>query len=325
MKNQKGFIKILLLIEIIVGILVLGGIGYIGVKQYQDYQKQKIQTQQQTDVQQKALEQAQAEIEKLKQDSETAKTKQQQLEQTIKATQNPATPASQDITSADIKPYLNTIGVIDCFDPNNNEQWGTGVLLTNGKLMTNYHVIDGMKSCGFVNDKFLNPKYTITAHNYRSFAYVLDLSNIQRPDNNIDFAIVPFNRNPSTIAQEYYGAPTDEYLEVNQLNYRVGSMLKCSDKVSIGTSVAILGYPASSFSLSTAPPESVTTGIISGYDSSYKSNTYVVSAKVDHGNSGGLALGKENGKVCLLGIPTWVVTGIVESAGVVQNINNLLK
>lgn len=192
--------------------------------------------------------------------------------------------------------------------------------------MTNWHVVDGMEWCGFVNGKFLNSKYELSSNNYRSGAYVLDLSNVQRPDTNLDFAIVSFAKNSSTIAQRYYGVPLDEYLDVSQLNYKVGSMQKCSEKAAVGTPVAILGYPASSINIEEfAPPQSVTTGIISGYDASYKSSNYLVSAKVDHGNSGGLALGKENGKICLLGIPTWVVVGQVESTGIVQNINYLLK
>ncbi|OHA62858.1 MAG: hypothetical protein A2748_00815 [Candidatus Wildermuthbacteria bacterium RIFCSPHIGHO2_01_FULL_45_20] len=83
MKNQQGFIQIPLLIAIIVGILVLGGGGYYGVKQYQNSLKDREQVQQQADAQRKALEQAQTEIEKLKQEGEIAKTKQQQLEQKV--------------------------------------------------------------------------------------------------------------------------------------------------------------------------------------------------------------------------------------------------
>src|SRR3989338_47668 len=57
MKNQKGFIQIPLLIAIISGVLILGGAGYFGVKQYQKYKNE-------ANIQQKALEQAKTEIEK---------------------------------------------------------------------------------------------------------------------------------------------------------------------------------------------------------------------------------------------------------------------
>lgn len=41
-KTQEGFIQIPLLIAIIMGVLVIGGAGYIGVRQYQNYQAEKI-------------------------------------------------------------------------------------------------------------------------------------------------------------------------------------------------------------------------------------------------------------------------------------------
>ncbi len=69
MKNPKGFIQIPILIAIIVGILVLGGIGYFGVKQYQSSQRDK--------------EYAQAEIEKLKQENKFTQERQKELEKKI--------------------------------------------------------------------------------------------------------------------------------------------------------------------------------------------------------------------------------------------------
>lgn len=333
MRTQKGFMSMSVLIAIVATIFAVGVGVYIGVEKYQRAkhekelvaeekakvaQEREIATQVLIQDQQKQLQETQKEIEDLRQ-----QTKATQI--SVRNTQS-APIVSQEISSTELQPYLNTIGVLTCWDPNFNRVYGTGVLLSPGKLMTNWHVVEGMDWCGFVNSSFLNPKYELTGNNYRPGEYVLDLSNIQRPGTGLDFAIVPFAKNSSTIAQQYHGAPTDEYLEVSQLNYKVGSMQKCSAKVAVGNPVAILGYPASSINIEEfAPPQSVTTGIISGYQAAYQSNNYLVSAKVDHGNSGGLALGKENGKVCLLGIPTWVVTGEVESAGIVQNIRALLN
>ena len=42
MNNRKGFVQIPILIAIIVGILVLGGSGYFGVRQYLNYQAEKV-------------------------------------------------------------------------------------------------------------------------------------------------------------------------------------------------------------------------------------------------------------------------------------------
>ena len=41
MKKQSGFIQTSILIAIIAGVLVLGGGGYIGIKQYQNYRFEK--------------------------------------------------------------------------------------------------------------------------------------------------------------------------------------------------------------------------------------------------------------------------------------------
>jgi hypothetical protein len=332
-KNHKKLY--IILFTVVIGLVVCGGI-YFGIKYYQKITKEEAAkeaaAQDLINKQQQALNDAEKQINDVKTQSQQEindlKTQSEQDKTNLQNQINNVNSAnlSQDISSADIESYIDTIGVLDCWDSKSNEQFGTGVLLTTGKLMTNWHVVSGMETCLFASDKFINPKYPATPANYRPGAYILDLSNVQKPDSNLDFAIVPFTRNEKAkITAQTQGAPSDEYLEVSQLDYRVGSMTKCSKKVTVGTPVAILGYPASSINLDqNAPPESVTTGAISGYES-IQSNNYLVTAKVDHGNSGGLALAKENGKICLLGVPTWIITGQVESSGIVQNINNLIK
>ncbi|TAK56930.1 hypothetical protein EPO17_03260 [Patescibacteria group bacterium] len=79
----------------------------------------------------------------------------------------------------------------------------------------------------------------------------------------------------------------------------------CSYTPSLGEKVAILGYPV----IGTVGDITATEGIISGYDSDY----YITSAKIEHGNSGGIALSIE--KNCILGIPTFVRKGEIETLG----------
>ena len=70
-------------------------------------------------------------------------------------------------------------------------------------------------------------------------------------------------------------------------------------------------------------------GIISGYDSIVKDtqklpySNYFVSAKIDSGNSGGIALSKNEKGLCVLGVPTWLTVGNYETQGLVQNIHNI--
>ncbi|MEA3463864.1 MAG: hypothetical protein U9R14_02215 [Patescibacteria group bacterium] len=65
----------------------------------------------------------------------------------------------------------------------------------------------------------------------------------------------------------------------------------------------------------------VTEGIISGKSE----NGYFTTAKIDTGNSGGIAVAKENGKICIVGIPTWISVGELDNLGIIQPIKNIYK
>jgi len=79
----------------------------------------------------------------------------------------------------------------------------------------------------------------------------------------------------------------------------------CESQINIGDKLIILGYPG----IGSQSSITATEGIVSGFEGDY----YVTSAKIDQGNSGGLAiLLKDN---CYLGIPTWASSGNVESLG----------
>jgi len=77
----------------------------------------------------------------------------------------------------------------------------------------------------------------------------------------------------------------------------------CPTLPRIGEDIIILGYP------STGALESVTAteGIVSGIED----NFLITSAKVEQGNSGGAAIFKDQN--CYFGIPTFVVSGELES------------
>lgn len=77
----------------------------------------------------------------------------------------------------------------------------------------------------------------------------------------------------------------------------------CLQKPSLGDEIVALGYP----SIGSTNGLTATEGIISGFDENY----FITSAKIEQGNSGGaVILLKDN---CLLGIPTFVTLGKVES------------
>ncbi len=78
----------------------------------------------------------------------------------------------------------------------------------------------------------------------------------------------------------------------------------CMSKPELGDAIIILGYP----SIGSQNDITVTEGIISGYEGDF----YITTAKIEHGNSGGAAILTKNGG-CYLGIPTFAITGEVES------------
>ena len=70
----------------------------------------------------------------------------------------------------------------------------------------------------------------------------------------------------------------------------------------------------------------VSNGVISGFApaaAGLPNTDYFVSAKIDSGNSGGIAFSKDRDGLCILGIPTWVSQGNFENAGLIQNMSNI--
>lgn len=98
---------------------------------------------------------------------------------------------------------------------------------------------------------------------------------------------------------------SDPYLQSITSQKRNVCFKQNTDKPYLGDQILVLGYPA----IGSPTDITATDGIISGYDYPY----YITSAKIDHGNSGGVAvLVKDD---CYLGIPTGSVVGQIESLG----------
>ena len=157
---------------------------------------------------------------------------------------------------------------------------GSGIAIKFGNtpsaILTNKHVlIDGS---GYGADscsaKLLDSNETLSSSDIRSSAKDYDLGYI-------------YINNPS----DYFKNLTSNFPAL------------CSQKPSLGDEIVVLGYP----SIGSKNNLTATEGIVSGFDGDY----FVTSAKVEQGNSGGAAiLLKDN---CLLGIPTFVTLGKVES------------
>ena len=125
--------------------------------------------------------------------------------------------------------------------------------------------------------------------------------------------------NHTHISQDYIGGGAIDIglISINSPNEYIKNLTStshpsfCRVKPSLGDDVVILGYP----SIGSQTDITVTEGIISGYDGDY----FITSAKVGHGNSGGVAvLVKDN---CYLGIPSFAKIGSVESLSRILDIN----
>ncbi len=164
-------------------------------------------------------------------------------------------------------------------------------------VVTNYHVYAMAGANPTCYATFPQPPLFETNFNYGDYSLQFYASNYH-PENYQDwanFAITSTVPGSSTLSN----VPTIPNLPI------------CSD-AQIGDMVTVFGYPASGNYLGIS--ETVTHGTISGILSG---PIYKFDGNIDHGNSGGLAV--DNDSNCLLGIPTWGVSGATGGTGYIQS------
>jgi len=317
-KNQNGFIQIPIIIAIVVGLLAIGSVGYFGIRQYQNYQAKQIENEKTA---QEVQQQKDLEVEKLKQEVEALKNKKPE---TITQTITEEVPAqSLEITAAEINRYITGVVKISC---GNTSGSGTLAKSSAGKylVLTNYHVVKNLSAntpcLVSVEDSSVNGGIFMTGSTISSWNNLTDVALL-------DLKIWDKALN---LGEEYTLTP------IENLNYNISSLQNCPETMPIGSPVAIVGYPAFSSqelivggsSLGVILSRIVSNGIISGYVTTdlysglpYKN--YFISAKIDSGNSGGIAFSKNENGLCNLGTPTWLTIGNYETQGIVQNIHNV--
>lgn len=88
--------------------------------------------------------------------------------------------------------------------------------------------------------------------------------------------------------------------------------------IKIGDRATVFGYPSFGGDSLT-----VTDGIVSGIEYTAYGPIYKTSAKIDKGNSGGLAI--DNNSKCGIGIPTWATSGAFDGLGYIQSWDMIKK
>lgn len=302
-----------LFIAIIAGVLVLGGSGYFGMKQYQTYKSEKVEQQrveqekeQETEINQKKEEEQQKqlqdllntqskELEKQKSEIEALKNKKPEtVTQTI-VKEVPATKTENDLPTI-INQWKNRVAEVTCeWQYSNDVAYakgsGSGVIFDTTALgtivLTNRHVV--------LNDTLDGTEYPAAWCTVKVYGVgemkVYGQNKPYRPAlAGEDWVQVELNSKTT-------GSSYNPFASLPNFNV-------CTN-ANIGEKVVILGYPG----IGAQGGITATEGIVSGIENQY----FITSAKIDQGNSGGLAvLVKDN---CYLGIPTWAKLGAVESLG----------
>ena len=315
MKKQNGFIQIPLLIAIIAGVLVLGGGGYFGVKQYQSYQAEKIEKEK---IAQEAQQQKDSEVEKLKQEVEALKNKKPEIKKTF--------------TTSEIVLFNKKFVVSVSCQTGTGNVYGSGVIIgkSNANLivLTNYHVTKyakvppaGVPPC-VVADASLPEFY------YGQPVYYPNIAS-QTAMNTIDFAFVEV-RGPIPNEVMYYDESTGKFVgsepstpKTTLLSINVFPKICAQNSMRAGEEIVVLGYPTIGGEFDFGGPNFrliTTEGIISSAVRSFD-NYFVSSAKIEQGNSGGGAFLKSEN--CLAGMPTYVQIGEIESLGRLINMPKL--
>lgn len=124
---------------------------------------------------------------------------------------------------------------------------------------------------------------------------------------------IVLHENPLFDVAQIYLDNTDPYIA--SIDRKKVCYKQTSVKPYLGDRIVILGYPE----IGSSNDITATEGIISGYDYPY----FITSAKIDHGNSGGVAILVKDD--CYLGLPTGSAVGEIESLGRILDISTFSK
>jgi hypothetical protein len=267
------------------------------------------------DLQQSKIMEAQSELSKTKTNAEKTNAQLKTISQALDKERS--APKDITITSNDLSPYTTGVVQVICVIGNTISS-GSGTLWNFKEVphavVTNYHVVKGADKC---------------------IVAISNNANVNTGMFNLDSSIFTFNKNTDEAVLSISSSLSTNTTPIANYNFSLSKIRTCSNQMPVGTPVVIIGYPAYARRDATMDIpalgtvnviyRTVTNGIVSGYDTSGPGEAnYFVSAKIDAGNSGGMALAKDSGGLCLLGLPTWLTVGNYETQGLVQNIHNVL-
>ena len=296
--NRRFFI----VTGVMLAVAIVGGISF---SFYKSYQAQVETSSQEFAKLQEQLEQVQASttesLSKLEKENKKIKAESSELKSTIQsvssAAQKEQISSNNGMLSQDLlNKIMPRIVKINCYK-NGSVSEGSGVIQapaggsTQWSVYTNLHVT-GLNSICTVSlpqgaDFYPTKTYTASLERFGSYY----------PD--IDFAVLKVSN-----ATEFF----------SEFPLPVCGVAD----VKIGDRVTVFGYPNFGGDSLT-----VTDGIVSGIEYTAYGAVYKTSAKIDKGNSGGLAI--DNNSKCGIGIPTWATSGSFEGLGYIQSWDMIIK
>ena len=187
----------------------------------------------------------------------------------------------------------NSQSVVDIWCDNNQGGSGT-IFTTDGTVLTNNHVITGATIC----------QVTIPDPATGGIAEIYDAAPVITPtlSQQYDIATLKIDGSYTDASGTTWGTYPTTFTP-----FTLPSTCNTSTPSQLGDSVRIYGYPVTSGGLNLT----VTDGVISSFADD---GDILTSAKVDSGNSGGLAVDQSG---CWLGIPSAVVSGNYQNLGVI--------
>jgi len=311
MPSKKIIIRVVIFSSIIIGIFIVGILGYLGVNKYKDkinLEKQEIEDQRK--LIESDLEEQKAKIENLESKLIETQKEQSNLVRSSDLPKQALTPSQ--IINANAK-YVVAVAC----HTQDGIALGSGVIVgsaNNGNLiiLTNYHVIDGFYASDTNSSCIITP-YQKPVHHAKP-VYFSNIVSIQEMRSR-DWALLEITNLATGAKDSNVYRPT--------LVLDTFPKLCNASELKLGSEIVILGYPSigsNTVSGYTVRELIVTEGIISSSPEDWEDD-FATSAKIDHGSSGGGGFLKTNG--CYAGIPSFGITGEIESLGRLINVPTL--
>jgi len=202
--------------------------------------------------------------------------------------------SNKSSSSYDQNNILSSVVNIFC----DNENGGSGtIMLKDGSIVTNNHVISGSKLC----------LVTVPDSNTGAPAEIYEAEPLVVPELSEQYDIAMLS-----VTSAYKDSDGKVWGVYPRTFSTFLNSEDCKNKTpKLGDDVRIYGYPVTSGGYNLT----ITDGVISSFSGD---GNILTSAKIDSGNSGGLAVDQDN---CLLGIPSAVLTGNYENLGVIIPVN----